>query len=227
MSTAADFFREIAASYDSTALRGMPRYEEMLNEIVRCLPDGPTDMLELGCGTGALTALLVRRYPGATLTAVDAAPEMIEIARGRVVDSAAADGQPVAFVGSLFEDMDLPERSYDLIASNMSLHHIADKAPFYRRVHDALRPGGFLIFGDELTVAASHVQQLNYNGWLEFAREQDHLTEEEIAATVRHEREFDHYETLPDQIDLLRGAGFDPVDCVWRYRLYGVFVAQA
>jgi hypothetical protein len=48
-----------------------------------------------------------------------------------------------------------------------------------------------------------------------------------MLATTTGRLEFDHYETLPDQIALLRGAGFDPVDCVWRYRIYGVFVAQA
>ncbi|HEY3717219.1 MAG TPA: class I SAM-dependent methyltransferase [Jatrophihabitantaceae bacterium] len=39
------------------------------------------DVLELACGTGVWTALLAGRAN--TLTAVDAAPEMIEIARER------------------------------------------------------------------------------------------------------------------------------------------------
>jgi trans-aconitate methyltransferase len=115
----------------------MPRYEEMLREIVRCLPDGPRYLLELGCGTGTLTELLARRYPEASLMAIDASAEMIEIARGRVPATSAS------FVVSLFESLKLPERSFDLIASNMSLHHIAEKGPFYRRLHDAMRPGGF------------------------------------------------------------------------------------
>jgi hypothetical protein len=83
-----------------------------------------------------------------------------------------------------------------------------------------------LVLGDELTGALPHVKQLNWDGWLEFAR-QGGLGEEEIADTIRHEQEFDHYETLPSQIDLLREAGFSPVDCVWRYRIYGVFAARA
>jgi tRNA (cmo5U34)-methyltransferase len=121
----------------------------------------------------------------------------------------------------------LPEGSFDLIASNMSLHHIADKGTFYKRLHDAMRPGGSFILGDELTGAMSRIRELNWNGWLEFASREGHLSAEEIARIVLHEREFDHYETLPDQIDLLRGAGFDSVDCVWRYLIYGVFVALA
>lgn len=39
--------------------------------------------------------------------------------------------------------------------------------------------------------------------------------------------QFDHYETLPAQLALLQGTGFEVVDCVWRYQNYAVFVAQA
>jgi ubiquinone/menaquinone biosynthesis C-methylase UbiE len=178
-------------------------------------------VLELGCGTGTLTALLAERYPEARLTAIDASPEMIQIARGRLPDDR------VSFEVSLFEELSLPERSFDLIASNMSLHHIREKGPFYRRLHDAIRARGHLILGDELTGALPRIAELNWNAWLEFARSDGRLSDEEIAGTIEHEKEFDHYETLPDQIDMLRAAGFEPVDCVWRYLIYGVFVAQA
>jgi tRNA (cmo5U34)-methyltransferase len=221
MAAVGDYFDTIAAGYDSFALRAMPRHKEMLREIVRCLPDGPRDLLELGCGTGTLTAILMRRYPEASLTAIDASAEMIETARARVPANRAS------FTVSLFEDLDLPDASFDLIVSNMSLHHIADKGPFYKRLHGAMRPGGFFILGDELTGAMSRIRELNWNGWLEFASQKGHLSDEEITRIIQHEREFDHYETLPDQIDLLRDAGFDSVDCVWRYLIYGVFVAHA
>ena len=164
MSAVDDYFNTIAAGYDSFALQVMPRYEEMLREIVRCLPDGPRDLLELGCGTGTLTELLARRHPEASLLAIDASTEMIEIARGRL------PAKRVSFAVSLFENLELPERSLDLTASNMSLPHIAEKGPFYRRLHDAMRPGGFFILGDEPKGAILRIGELNWNDWLEFAR---------------------------------------------------------
>ena len=223
--TVADYFRDNAPSYDSFASRGMPRYQEMLGEIMRCLPDDAAEILELGCGTGSLTALLARRYSNAKIMAIDGSHEMIELARGRL-GSVAVPREQVAFVESLFEDLDLPECAYDLIASNMSLHHIVDKGPFYRRLHESLRPGGMLVLGDELVGALPHVQQLNWDGWLRFARQSGGLSDGEIEEIVRHEREFDHYETLPRQLELLGAAGFGSVDCVWRYLNYAVFVAQ-
>ena len=221
MSAVSEYFGELAPEYSSFAQRAMPRREEMLRELVRCLPDGPRDVLELGCGTGTLTALLADRYPEANISAVDASEEMIRIAREHLPDGR------VSFKIALFEDLDLAKGSFDLIASNMSLHHIAEKEPFYKRLRRALRPGGCLVFGDEATTAIPRIEELNWNSWLDFAHLPGHLSEEEIAGIMEHLNEFDHYETLPNQIDLLRAAGFDPVDCVWRYRIYGVYVAQA
>jgi ubiquinone/menaquinone biosynthesis C-methylase UbiE len=50
MTTVSDYFKDHAPKYDSFTLRAMPRYEEMLGEIVRCLPGQANDILELGCG---------------------------------------------------------------------------------------------------------------------------------------------------------------------------------
>ena len=149
MSAVSEYFGELAPEYSSFAQRAMPRREEMLRELVRCLPDGPRDVLELGCGTGTLTALLADRYPEANIGAVDASEEMIRIAREHLPDGR------VSFKIALFEDLDLAKGSFDLIASNMSLHHIAEKEPFYKSLRRALRPGGCLVFGDEVAVQVS------------------------------------------------------------------------
>jgi ubiquinone/menaquinone biosynthesis C-methylase UbiE len=222
MAAISDYFGTLAAEYDSFAQRAMPRRDEMLGELVRCLPDGPRNVLELGCGTGALTALLAERYPEASISAIDASEEMVRTARKHLPDGR------VSFKIALFEDLDLAEGSFDLVASNMSLHHIADKGPFYKRVRRALRPGGCLVFGDEATAAISRIEELNWNGWLEFARLPGHLSEEEIAGIMEHLNELDHYETLPDQIDFAARRWVRPrrlrlaVSHLWRLRCAGI-----
>lgn len=221
--TADTYFSSIAEEYDELARRGMPRREEMLSEVERVLPEEAADVLELGCGTGALTALLARHYPKAKITAVDAAPAMISIARDRVNGAA----RLLTFRIERFEDLALPRGSVDLIASNMALHHVRHKAPFYARLRAALRPGGVLAFGDELGGDAPYVQQRLWDAWVDFARLPGGLTEQEIADIIEHMERFDHYETLGHQIDALREAGFTSVDCTWRYLNYGVFVAVA
>ena len=226
MTTVSEFFRDYAPIYDSFTLRAMPRYREMLGEIMRCLPDRASEVLELGCGTGSLTAHLAAKYPDSAITAVDASAEMIKLARDRLESLGIAVGE-VKFVQSMFEDFDLGVGAYDLIVSNMSLHHIVDKGPYYRRLHESLRKHGTLVVGDELAGALPRIQQLNWDGWLRFARDSGGLSDAEIEEIGRHEREFDHYETLPRQMELLTDAEFGSVDCVWRYLNYAVFIAEA
>ena len=220
-----DAFGAMAKDYDSIARRGMPVYDEMLGAIMDCLVDGAVDVLELGCGTGALTLRLARRYPSAAITAIDAAPEMLAIARDRL-DGAGAAGRVTLRTG-LFEDLELGTGSYDLIATNMALHHIERKQSFYTALRAALRPGGLLVLGDEVQGALPHIEERFWNGWLDFARRPGGLAEAEIEEIISHVDQLDHYETLPRQLDLLRTAGFEVIDCVWRKLNYTVCVARA
>jgi ubiquinone/menaquinone biosynthesis C-methylase UbiE len=221
--TAGAFFESIVAEYDSRIRRGLPRYDEMLAALTRTLPATATDVLELGCGTGALSLLIAERYPDAHLTLVDASPSMLAVARERVGPAS----YRATFVESTFEELALREGRWDLIAASMSLHHLADKLPFYRTLRLALRGGGVLAFADELTGATAYTQDLHWNDWLAFARLPGHLSEEEIVGIIEHMHALDHYETLPAQLKLLRGAGFHEVDCAWRSGNYGIFVAVA
>jgi len=221
------YFESTAREYDDRALRGMPRYEEMLQQVVWALPESADTVLELGCGTGALTRFVAARYPTARIRAIDASGQMIEVAKERLIRLGLLPSDRIEFRVSLFEELPLPPASFDLITSNMSLHHIVDKGPFYARVRTALKAKGIFVFGDELQGATPEIEQRHYDAWLDFAGQPGHLTQSEIDGIVRHMEQFDHYETLPRQLELLADAGFSAVDCPWRYLNYGVFVARS
>jgi tRNA (cmo5U34)-methyltransferase len=108
----------------------------------------------------------------------------------------------------------------------MALHHVLDKGPLYRRLCEALKPGGTFAFADELIGADPAVQGRFWERWLEFAREPGGLSETEIADVIDHMESFDHYEMSLRQFELLQEAGFRSIDCVWRYLNYAVFVAS-
>lgn len=218
------YFDVIAPSYDSQALRGIPRYEEMISELVESLPGKADSILELGCGTGALTLRLLKRYPSASIDLVDASEGMLEVLRRSIPRDEHARLQ---IVNSTFEDLNRSEGAYDLVTSSMSLHHVVDKRTLYTRIHSWLRPGGFLIYADELSGAVSHIQTAHWDRWMAFATRPDGLNPEELAECLVHVEKYDHYETLPDQLSYLASAGFSTVDCVWRHLNYAVFVSAA
>jgi hypothetical protein len=51
-------------------------------------------------------------------------------------------------------------------------------------------------------------------------------TDEEWQMWMKHQFEHDHHDTMVEQIDWLRQAGFQKVDCPWRYLLWTVLQAE-
>jgi len=215
-----------AAEYHSMMVRSMPHYEEMLEELVRCLPGKATSVLELGCGTGNLTVLLARKYSGATVIAVDGAADRIEVAQDRLSGRSGRQGN-VEFVVSMFEEFSGLEGTYDVVASSFSFGHILDRAQLYAKLRKMMAPSGLLAIGDELAAEPPQIEELHRADWIEFAIRPGHLTAEELADALRHDSELHHYPTLRMQMEMLQAAGFHYMDCVWRWRNYAVIVAEA
>ncbi len=99
------------------------------------------DVLELACGTGQWTAFLAAR--GHRVMAVDAAPEMLDRARRRVVEPG------VEFVQADVFRWQVPRR-FDTVFFAFWLSHVppARFAEFWSFVGDALAPGGRACFID-------------------------------------------------------------------------------
>lgn len=126
-------FDEVAPTYRETR-QGYP--EQVVRWIVETsgLVEGAF-VLEVGCGTGQLTAELAR-LP-LRVTAIDIGPAMIRIARGHV-----PSGQ-VSFAVTSFEELGAPDASFDLIVSATAAHWI-DPDVLWARSIRLLRPGGRL-----------------------------------------------------------------------------------
>jgi ubiquinone/menaquinone biosynthesis C-methylase UbiE len=104
---------------------------------------GPSgDVLELACGPGVWTRQLLRH--AATLTAVDAAPEMLARARGRL-----GEGRIRFIEANLFEWT--PEAKYDFVFFGFWLSHVPlDRfEAFWDLVRTCLKPDGRVFFVDD------------------------------------------------------------------------------
>ncbi len=91
-------------------------------------------VVDLGCGTGELTARLAEALPGSTVTGLDNSPEMLE--------RAAAHARPgLDFALGSIETLD---GDWDLIFSHAALHWVPDHPALISRLLALLRPGGQL-----------------------------------------------------------------------------------
>ena len=118
-------------------------YEQLQDEVARAARGlEPTDVLELGTGTGETTERILGLYPEARLTGIDSSPYMLAAARAKL-------GQkPVLIVARIEEP--LPPGPYDLVVSALAVHHLdgAGKRDLFGRVAGVLRPGGRFVVGD-------------------------------------------------------------------------------
>ncbi|TYB38416.1 class I SAM-dependent methyltransferase [Actinomadura chibensis] len=105
--------------------------------ILRAVPEGCSDALDVGCGDG----LLVRKLAGYAkrVTGLDCSATMIAWAREL------AGGEPdLSFVEGDFLAVDLPVEGYDFICSVSTVHHMDFEAAL-TRMRELLRPGGRLV----------------------------------------------------------------------------------
>ncbi|SFO99632.1 Methyltransferase domain-containing protein [Geodermatophilus dictyosporus] len=102
--------------------------------LLRALPRRCERVLEVGCGTGDLAAVLAAR--GATVDAVDRSPEMAALARARVPPGVRVLEGDVLGTG-------LPPGGYDAVVGSGVLHHLPLEEAL-RTLAAAVRPGGVL-----------------------------------------------------------------------------------
>ena len=91
-------------------------------------------VLDVGTGTGTVAALACAR--AATVTAVDAEPSMLEIARGQAPDAETHH--------AVLPHLPFPDGCFDAVVANFVINHVGDPGAAVREMRRILRPGGRL-----------------------------------------------------------------------------------
>ncbi len=95
------------------------------------------NILDLGCGTGVILAMLEQRLPAARLVGLDISEGMLGEARRRMLRS--------DLITAVAESIPFPDSSFDVVYGNSVLHHMPDLDVVAREVSRVLRPGGVFV----------------------------------------------------------------------------------
>ena len=99
-------------------------------------------VLEVACGTGAVTRRLRDRLPeGARLVATDLNQEMIDIARGKIDEEKAVEWRQADAASLPF-----PDDSFEAVVCQFGLMFFPDKLAAVREARRVLKPGGVYLF---------------------------------------------------------------------------------
>lgn len=143
MQTKVKNFNAVAATWDEK-----PRRIKLAAAVARAIREhveiAPRcRAMEFGCGTGLVTFSLIDVLD--EVVAVDRAPAMLEEVERKAAELG-AKGVKTQLAGDDLEDLGHDE--YDLIYTNMVLHHLPEIAPVLERLVQALKPGGMLAISD-------------------------------------------------------------------------------
>jgi SAM-dependent methyltransferase len=106
------------------------------------------NVLDIGCGLGAVDELLVTRHGASTVLGVDIDPGLLSAMTQRI--ERAGLGRQVTTRCVQPGPLPLPEASFDVVFSKDAIVQIPDKPAIFADAYRVLRSGGYLIVSDWL-----------------------------------------------------------------------------
>lgn len=216
-------FDETASRYDAQRRWIIPEMDDYYSAAVwaaEC-PNTHPAILDIGAGTGLLSALIIRKYPEATLTLVDLSASMLGMAKERF-----AGRKDVRYILGDYSRTDFDGR-YDLICSALSIHHLEqeEKQKLYKKIFAALHPGGIFVNADQVLGETPVINQRYLAYWDEFLVPCPLLPEDKAQVLYRRDT-FDRNEKLSVQLAWMQDCGFTGIDVVYKNRQFVVFTGR-
>jgi ubiquinone/menaquinone biosynthesis C-methylase UbiE len=138
------------------------RIQYIKERIASCYVRQSMRVLEIGCGTGMLTAMMAAR--GAQITGIDASPVMLSEAVKKVVAEGLTERVTLRYMDAALIGERFPDASFDLIVSTLVFSELPpDEQRFVLEAcGKLLAPGGRLLIADEVIPASAPRQLLFY-----------------------------------------------------------------
>jgi tRNA (cmo5U34)-methyltransferase len=222
--TVGSLFGEAARDYDRARRQLVPGFDRFYGAALESVPfmEGQEiKVLDLGAGTGLLSAMVAEKFPRSRVRLVDISVEMLRVARQRFTR------EPGRFE---FRTMDyarkpLPREDggYDLVVSALSIHHLThgDKKELFGKVRRSLAVGGYFVNADQIAGDTPEEEMRFRDWWLGRVREAG-VSERDLAAALLRMRA-DWNATLGAQLVWMREAGFGEVDCRYKDHRFAVY----
>ena len=199
------FFDRRLDGYEEHQLTAIESAQEFYPFTASLLPAEPgAAVLDLGCGTGLELNWYFERNPAASVTGIDLAEGMLAALREKFPD------KDLTLIRASYFDEPFGEERFDAAVSVESLHHFTAerKRPLYEKVFRALKPGGCFVLTDYFAESEEH--ETFYRNELRRMKAEQGIADDE----------FYHYDTpltLEHELEVLRSAGFAPIEQMGRW----------
>jgi tRNA (cmo5U34)-methyltransferase len=194
---------------------------EIITEAAKRLVPDATALLDIGCGAGNYTLMMLQKKPGLHCTLVDLSKPMLDRAYERLKGTTA---KKVQVLQGDIREVQLPGDYFDVILAGAVLHHLRDDADWentFHKLYQLLKPGGCLMVSDLIT---QDNPVLNEYTWERYG---DYL--ESINGAAYRQKVLDYVakedspRSMSYQLDLMKRVGFSSVEILHKNMCFGAF----
>jgi len=212
-------FEQRAFDYDGLIPRLIPRYREQHDLILQLIPfetNAHIKVLDLGAGTGILSALILQAFPQANVLAFDIAEKMLKVCQTNL----SAYQERLTLQQGNFAEDNFGNR-YDLVVSGLAIHHLdsAGKQTLFKKLFQSMNSGGILLIRDIVTAATPRLTEQYEQLWRQYIK----ANREDDAAWFQKYQEEDIPSSVEEQTRWLSEAGFADTACHWRHLNFAIF----
>ncbi len=194
---------------------------ELITESAKRINPKAEQLLDIGCGAGNYTLMMLSKIPTLNCTLVDLSKPMVDKAVERV--SKVAKNKVEALQGDIRE-VGLKENHFDIILAGAVLHHLRDDSDWETTFHklvNLLKPGGCLMISDLIT---QDTEVLNTYIWERYGDYLESLSGKEYRSKVLdYVAKEDSPRSLNYQLELMKKVGFRHVEILHKNSCFAAY----
>jgi len=229
MSATAFQREDIAREFVDQRRAAIPFAAEQLSVMARVAKHfvkTPTRIVDLGCGDGMLSRVLLNDYPEASATLIDHSPPMLALAEESMAPFA---GRYRLLEHDLADDlaMVIGQEPADIVVSGYAIHHLPDglKRQVYESVFHALRPGGLFVNVEHVSPPTAILENLFDDVLIDNLVNSSGRSRDDVSRGYhsRPDKSDNILAPLPRQLSWLAEIGYENVDCYFKFLELAVF----
>lgn len=211
-----EVFDRTASTYDRDRSLLIPGCNTFYRWAIDLIPARAKYILDLGAGSGLLTALVRDRFPEAHIHLMDFSAPMLSLAGDRL-----GNDPRITYERANYAKAALPDGLCAVVTS-LSVHHLddCDKQTVFKKAHSALKPGGVFVNAEQIAGPTPALDARYRSIWLQQVRAAG-ATEQQIEASLYRQQE-DRCSPVKEQLDWMREAGFADADCWYKENRFAV-----
>ncbi len=194
---------------------------ELITEASKRIAPYAENLLDIGCGAGNYSLMMLSKIPNLNCTLVDLSKPMLDKAFERVSQ---VTNKNVEILQDDIRKVELKENHFDIILAGAVLHHLRDDQDWettFSKLYSLLKPGGCLMISDLIT---QDTELLNIYTWEIYGDYLEALGGKEYRKKVLdYVAKEDSPRSMNYQLELMKKVGFNQVEILHKNMCFGAF----